>query len=196
MDIINPNIYLPSYDESQTSQTSQKKKPGKSKNDKPPKYSPSYIIQDNIIHPYIMQQPTNTVTIHVRDPIVLSNGIIFNYTSTIRNQNRNQGRNQRSHRKICDCYSQESVDSRCCGLCYHLCSAPVDDQCQICPVDLDEYINSGYCKTTDLPNSPDDCVCTTICCPLKISLFMPCLLGSILNGYLNCFCSTNKNYLF
>ena len=107
MDIINPNIYLPSYDESQTSQTSQKKKPGKSKNDKPPKYSPSYIIQDNIIHPYIMQQPTNTVTIHVRDPIVLSNGIIFNYTSTIRNQNRNQGRNQRSHRKICDCNSQE-----------------------------------------------------------------------------------------
>lgn len=149
-----------------------------------------------------MQQPTNTVTIHVRDPIVLSNGIIFNYTSNIRNQNsnqnRNQIRNQNQQRRIqeCECYSEESIDRRCCGLCYHLCPAPVDDQCQICPVDLDEYINSGYCKTTDLPNSPDDCVCTTICCPFKISLFMPCLLGSILNGYLNCFCSTNKNYLF
>ena len=193
MDIINPNMYLPSYDESQTGQTGQKKKTPKCKNDKPPKYSHSYLIQDNIIHPhpYIMQQP-NTVTINVRESIVLSNGMIFNYISTSRNQQiRNQIRNQ-----VCECYSKESVDSRCCGICYHLCTAPLEKQCNICPIDLDDYVDSCYCKTTELPNSSDDCFCTTFCCPIKFPLFISCFLGSIFNGYINWCFSTDRNYIF
>ena len=212
MDIINANIYLPSYNESQINQINQIneikiKKKIKSKDDKPPKYSPSqshtYIIQDNIVHPYIMQEPTNTIIINVREPIVLSSRNGFNSTRiNRRNTRRNQHQRSDSYfSKLCECYKKESNDSRCCGLCYYICPLTPEEHeeqniCNICPKDLDEYVNSCYCKTTDLPNSPDDCLCTTFCCPVKFPLFITCFLGSIFNSYINCCCSTNKNYLF
>lgn len=211
MDIINPNMYLPpSYVESQTSQKNNNSH-AKSKNDKPPKYSPSIIIQDNIVHPYIMQQPQNTVTVNVRETVVLSNGNIFNYIST-RRDNRNNETNQQSRRpsecfiyKVCKCYKKQSIDSRCCGLCYYLCPLTLEEReynnkhyniCNVCPAGLDEYIKSCYFKTSDLPNSQDDCFCTTFCCPFKFPLFITCFLGSIFNSYVNCICDTNKNYIF
>jgi hypothetical protein len=210
MENINPNMYLPSYNESQISQTSQKKANAneKSKNDKPPKYSPSIIYQNNIVHPYIMNQPSNIVTINVTETVVLSNGIIFNCISS----RRNNGINLQSRRpsecfiyKLCKCYKKQSIDSRCCGLCYYLCPLTPEDReynnkhyniCNVCPAGLDDYINSCYCKTTDSPNSPDDCLCTTFCCPVKFPLFITCFLGSIFNSYVNCLCNTNKNYIF
>ena len=211
MDIVNANIYLPSYYESEIeNKNNNKDNIKKKKNDKPPKYSPSlkhtYIIQDNIIHPYIIQQP-NSVIINVREPIVLSSRNRFISTRiNRRNTRRNQQRRLDSNfSKLCKCYNKESNDSRCCGICYYLCPLTPEEHalnnkeyniCNICPKGLDDYVDSCYCKTTDLPNSPDDCLCTTFCCPVKFPLFITCFLGSIFNSYINCCCSTNKNYLF
>ena len=85
------------------------------------------------------------------------------------------------------CYSKESDDSRCLGACYWLCSTEnVEDQCNCCPNNFCEFWKSGYIQTNDghVKNEEtscdececDDCFCTTVCFPLKFSIFFPCFL--------------------
>lgn len=105
------------------------------------------------------------------------------------------------------CYSKESDDSRCLGACYWLCSTEnVEDQCNCCPNNFCEFWKSGYIQTNDghVKNEEnscdececDDCFCTTVCFPLKFSIFFPCFLGSLFNEGMNKICSSNRNYLF
>ena len=86
------------------------------------------------------------------------------------------------------CYSKDSKDARCCGACYLCCpTKPNENACVICPNDLSEYCNSGYILTDDGTSSKQtDGLCCVLCCPLKISLFFSCFLGSMCNGCINC----------
>jgi len=108
---------------------------------------------------------------------------------------------------LCGCYKNDSPDSRFCGLCYCLYrNNDLNDrqfQCYICPVDVNEYCNSGYIQTKDgygYGNSKEgntNICCTCACFPIKFPLFFPCLLGSLMNHSLNKCCSPpyNRNYL-
>ena len=208
MDIVNPNIYLPSYYESEfinlkeMHENTNVKSKNKNKKNPPPKYTHSCIIEDNIVHPYIMQQPNSVViTIRQGETMTSYNARHSSNSRHITNSRRNQRRRLEDCCifNICECYKRASYDSRCCGICYHSCplkTSNENEQCQFCPVNIDSYIDSGYCKTTDLPGGPDDCLCTTFCCPIKFPMFFICFVGSIFNSYMNCCCSTHKNYLF
>jgi hypothetical protein len=111
-----------------------------------------------------------------------------------------------SKRKGKCCYSKESDDSRCCGACYWLCTSNTyKERCECCPNTFCEFWKSGYIQTRDGPVRDqdrcdvfecDDCLCTAICFPFKISLFFPCFLGSVFNNSINNLCGSNRNYLF
>jgi hypothetical protein len=105
------------------------------------------------------------------------------------------------------CYSKESIDSRCCGTCYHLCpSKTVDDQCNLCTNTFCDYWTSGYIQSNDGYGKRnedscddlkcDDCFCTTVCFPIKFPIFLPCFIGSLFNECVNALCGSNRNYLF
>ena len=90
---------------------------------------------------------------------------------------------------------------RCCGLCYTCCYIPdKDKQCYLCPETFKTYYTSGYVVTTDSSiktnEECEDCLCTILCLPFKLSLFWPCLCGSLFNNAINCCRDTNTNYLF
>jgi len=101
---------------------------------------------------------------------------------------------------LCGCYKKDSFDSRCCGLCYCKKRNEMNkvkdkenyktNQCHVCPSNLYDYTESGYF------NTENDCFCTILTCPIKISLFFVCFLGSIFNHCVNCSCLTDRNYLF
>ena len=113
----------------------------------------------------------------------------------------------------CECYYKDTLDSRCCGLCFY-CGDYIycenkDKCCYNCITsDLDkdniwcfknpiDYFNSGcFLTSSGYGNSPD-CFCTVfagiILC--KFALTTPWLLCSMFNGTINCICDTNKNYL-
>jgi hypothetical protein len=108
--------------------------------------------------------------------------------------------NSKSKEKKCWCYNKESQDMRCCGLCYTCCYFPnKDDQCYMCPETFETYYTSGYVITTDGSSRTgedcEDCLCTTLCLPIKLSLFFPCLVGSLFNNSINYCRNTNTNYL-
>lgn len=75
---------------------------------------------------------------------------------------------------------------------------------QCCPTDMSDYWRSGYIQTRTGTGSKtneecgcDDCCATTMCLPIKFSLFLPCCLGSLFNECINRLKSTTeKNYLF
>ena len=100
--------------------------------------------------------------------------------------------------KLCGCYSKKSIDSRCCGLCYHCYpSTHKSLHCECCPSTLSIFFSSGYFVTKATPG-PDDGCYTCLCCPLKFPLFFPCLIGSAINNCINLICklNDNNNFLF
>ena len=102
--------------------------------------------------------------------------------------------------KMCCCYNKASKDMRCCGLCYTFCYITnKDDQCFMCLNTFEEYYTSGYFITTcgygETNEDCENCVPTVFCLPVKLPLFLPCLLGSIFNNCINCCRDTDANYL-
>ena len=108
--------------------------------------------------------------------------------------------------QCCYCYSKQSSDSRCCGLCYCACpSKKVENQFNVCNNNIYDFCSSGCIQTTSGTGDKtdeckklgwDDCCCTMICLPLKLPLFLPCFIGSIVNECINKMAATKRNYLF
>ena len=102
----------------------------------------------------------------------------------------------------CGCYTSDSIDARCCGLCYTCCPRKtVHEQCNCCPNDFTTYWDSGYVQTTSGYGKRADMeekngVCCWFCFPVKFSMFFPCCFGSLCNGCINYMRDTNVNYLF
>jgi hypothetical protein len=104
--------------------------------------------------------------------------------------------------ECCWCYKRDSIDARCCGICYACCpKKTVEEQCNCCPNDFGKYWDSGYVQTTagygkqaviDEKNG----LCCCFCFPVKFGLFFPCFIGSIGNGCINFIRNTNVNYFF
>ena len=114
--------------------------------------------------------------------------------------------------KCCECYYKDTLDSRCCGICFY-CGEYIycekENKCcykcitsdleeQWCLNNPNEYFKSGLFLTSSGYGHEPDCFCTIfagiVLC--KFALTFPCLLCSILNGTINCVCCTDKNYLF
>jgi hypothetical protein len=94
-------------------------------------------------------------------------------------------------------YGKESIDARCCGACHYCCPSKYkEEQCYVCPVDFNEYWNSGYVQTHDGYGDTSDCCCFCVWLPIKLPLFSVCFLGSLLNNCINWTRGTNLNYLF
>ena len=102
----------------------------------------------------------------------------------------------------CGCYADDSMDTRCCGLCYcGLCNCcflarknpPSKEECDFCMRDLWEHSKSGYIQTiTGYGRGEEsDCCCTCLCLPLKFPLFFPCFLGALFNHFMNACCATS-----
>jgi hypothetical protein len=114
---------------------------------------------------------------------------------------------KQSHQCCCYCYSKQSTDSRCCGLCYCACpSKKVENQCNVCNNNVYDFC-SLYMQTksgTGGGNKDneceelgwDDCFCSVFCLPIKLPLFLPCFIGSMVNECINKMASTKRNYLF
>ena len=100
--------------------------------------------------------------------------------------------------------STANNDKRCCGSCHCLCrSKTVDENKHICTKNVIDFWNSGYIQTSCGTGSNEikecgcnDCCATTLCLPLKITLFFPCFIGSLFNACINKVRSTDSNYLF
>ena len=114
--------------------------------------------------------------------------------------------------KCCECYYKETLDSRCCGLCFY-CGEYIycekENKCcykcitsdleeKWCLNNPSEYFKSGLFLTSSGYGHEPDCFCTVFAGIMlgKFALTFPCLLCSILNGTINCVCCTDKNYLF
>ena len=114
--------------------------------------------------------------------------------------------------KCCECYYRDTLDSRCCGICFY-CGDSIyckkeNKCCNNCiSPDLSEswcfknpydYFNSGCFLTSGGYGNEPDCCCTVfagvVLC--KFAFTSPWLLCSIFNGSINCVCGTDKNYLF
>jgi hypothetical protein len=99
--------------------------------------------------------------------------------------------------KLFNCYAENSPDTRCCGICYCCCPVKNSDddsqRCDVCPIDFGEYWYSGYVQTSSGNGRAEEeinGICCWFCFPLKISLFFPCLLGSLFNHAVNKCCAT------
>ena len=89
------------------------------------------------------------------------------------------------------CYRKDSPDMRCCGL-----SAGSQDMG--CFPTLAEFFKSPLCITNDgVANSErdGDCCCALLCCPIKLIVTTPCLVGTMVNSIINCIRGTHGNYL-
>lgn len=102
--------------------------------------------------------------------------------------------------ECCGCYKQNSLDSRCCGLCYAYCPRQtLDEQSDCCPNNFSTYWDSGYVQTTSgyqTEHGEHNGICCWFCFPLKFALFFPCCFGSLCNGFINHIRNTNMNYFF
>ena len=101
----------------------------------------------------------------------------------------------------CGCYNKESMDMRCCGICYYRYdNLDKQEQCNICPETLDVYCTSSYivteCKPSHNTDDCDHCIPTILCLPLKLPMCFPCLLGSVFNNSINYCRGTHTNYCF
>jgi hypothetical protein len=119
---------------------------------------------------------------------------------------------KKEENKCCECYNKETLDSRCCGLCFYcgeyIYCVKENKCCYNCITsDLEdkwcvnnpcEYFNSGLFLTSSGYGNEPDCFCTVfagiVLC--KFALTFPWLLCSMCNGTINCICETDKNYLF
>ena len=105
---------------------------------------------------------------------------------------------------MCHCYNNESFDSRCCGIFYHLCPIITkeysDKKTEFCPKHIYDYCESGYCIThaynsNNSNNNNNSIYYTILCCPCKFSIFNICFIGSICNHIVNKIWNTQRNYL-
>ena len=128
-----------------------------------------------------------------------SNGVGSNAVGS--NASKNTEKKQK-----CSCYSSDSTDARCCGLCYCCCPAKHIDKemdlnrCDFCPNDFCEYWYSGYVQTHSGYGHPEEeinGICCWFCFPLKFPIFFPCFLGSLVNHAINQCCAApqKRNYL-
>ena len=156
-----------------------------------------YVTKDNtlitIISTDILKQPGKIENIEN-----IKNNIQKNEETTKKKQTTNK---TNKPVKKCWCYNKESLDMRCCGLCYTCCYIPdKDKQCYVCPETFEIYYNSGYFITTDGGSQTgeecENCLCTAFCLPLKLPMFFSCLLGSLFNNSINYCRNTESNYLF
>ena len=161
---------------------------------------------------------SNTETVKNIEANTIKNNLILqqpkiNNTYTVTDLNQPKNKKQYKSCKCCECYYKDTLDSRCCGLCFY-CGDYIycenkGECCYNCITsDLDknniwcfknpiDYFNSGcFLTSSGYGNSPD-CFCTVfagiILC--KFALTTPWLLCSMFNGTINCICNTNKNYL-
>jgi hypothetical protein len=112
----------------------------------------------------------------------------------------------------CGCCRNDTEEARCCGLCFY-CGEYIycnnkDKCCYKCiTADVEnswcfknpcEYFESGCFLTDDGNGNEPECCCTLFAgiCLCKFAVTSPWLLCSIFNGFINCICGTDKNYLF
>ena len=102
--------------------------------------------------------------------------------------------------RLCPCYSKDSDDSRCCGLCYFCCPGDSDDNtsCQLFEKTLWCYDNkkSYNIMGRKIINSENEWCACIVCAPFSIGCFIPCVLGGGFNHCINNLRDTNSNYLF
>ena len=106
---------------------------------------------------------------------------------------------KKKNKQICSCYSKNSNDSRCCGICYKLCpNKDINTRCNCCPNNLTEYYKSGmvYTNSGEVVDRGEIGPCCVLCFPLKFAFFFPCFFGSGFNSCINYCRNTNTNYLF
>lgn len=127
------------------------------------------------------------------------------------NNNTNADSNTKKY-KCCECYYRDTLDSRCCGICFYCGDSIYCEKNKTCCThcispDLSEswcfknpydYFNSGCFLTSGGYGNEPDCCCTVfagvVLC--KFALTSPWLLCSMCNGSINYVCGTDKNYLF
>ena len=102
---------------------------------------------------------------------------------------------------------QEKQETCCCICIKCNCEGNCEGKCEgnqsykrMCVKNFSEYATSPYCITEYCakPLDDNDPCCdifmTLVFCVPKQAIFFPCLFGSILNGCINDFKKTNKNY--
>ena len=96
---------------------------------------------------------------------------------------------------------QHSQNDCCCYRCIKCeCEGNHSDK-RICMRNITEYCNSPYCHTlycSKLDNDDDTCCLifmTLLFFVPKQATFFPCLFGALLNGCINKYKKTDKNYL-
>lgn len=97
--------------------------------------------------------------------------------------------------KTCACYSKDSIDSRCCGLCYS-CKGEKEyyNNCEFFPKNLCENYNIAD-KSEKMNERHKLCWCL-MCLPFSIGCLLPCVLGASFNTCINHIRGTDLNYLF
>lgn len=159
---------------------------------------------------------TDTHT-HIEATTIINNLILQQPTN--KDKDKNKDTNTSKDKKIdntekyncCECYYRDTLDSRCCGLCFYCgdyiyckkekncfnnCISP-DLSESWCFKNPYEYFASGCFLTSGGYGNEPDCCCTVfagvVLC--KFALTFPWLLCSTVNGAINCMCETDKNYL-
>jgi hypothetical protein len=132
---------------------------------------------------------------------VIKNKVDNTIKTNTKEQKQKEKQKKHHNYKPCWCYNRESQDMRCCGVCYICCYNPnKEEQCYMCPETFEIYYTSGYVITTcgygRTNDECEDCMPTTLCLPLKLAFFWPCLFGSIFNNCINYCRTTDTNYLF
>ncbi len=160
------------------------------------------IIKENIIKENIIKANTIKNNLILQQP---------NLEKKTEKDNKNDEKKS-EFCNCCKCYHKDTLDSRCCGICFY-CGEYIycekENKCcykcitseledKWCLNNPNEYFKSGLFLTSGGYGHEPDCFCTVfagiVLC--KFALTFPCLLCSILNGTINCVCGTDKNYLF
>ena len=158
--------------------------------------------------------PKNAIKENIIKANTIKNNLILqqpNLEKKTENNNKNDEKKSK-YCNYCKCYHKETLDSRCCGICFY-CGEYIycekENKCcykcitsdledKWCLNNPNEYFKSGLFLTSGGYGHEPDCFCTVfagiVLC--KFALTFPCLLCSILNGTMNCVCGTDKNYLF
>jgi hypothetical protein len=142
----------------------------------------------------------------------IKNNLILQQPNCKKENKSLEPKTEKCNYKCCECYYKETLDSRCCGLCFYcgeyiyceketkccyncITSNLEDTWCLNNPI---EYFHSGLFLTSGGYGHSPDCCCTLFAGIFlgKFALTFPCLLCSIFNGTINCVCGTDKNYLF
>ena len=158
--------------------------------------------------------PKNTIKENIIKANTIKNNLILQQPNLEKKTENNNKNDETKYEfcNCCECYYKDTLDSRCCGICFY-CGEYIycekENKCcykcitsdleeQWCLNNPNEYFKSGLFLTSGGYGNKPDCFCTVfagiVLC--KFALTFPCLLCSILNGTMNCVCGTDKNYLF